>query len=222
MWYIQGIVGLREHVPKVHKVFRDLRTRHIFIIMDYIEGSNLYKIWSLLSAPRQHGISEEISAVIRTIQRNVSQYPGPLGLSQPQVFLHPRYAPPVGLGKQGYEAYLNFLIDIVNTARGLAVPPLSHVAVPRVVLGNMQLDPGSFIRDKVGWLWVVGWGKSGFYAPEAEIALCVYLMPARFYPVSSVLSKSWNNRRNMIIKLVAVASYLDKGIYVRENLLLDW
>lgn len=211
MWFIQGINGLRDHVPKVHKVFRDLRTKHIFIIMDYIEGSNLYKIWPHLSTRRQHSISIRIASLIKLMQKNTSPHSGPLGLGRPQVFMHPQLTPSVVFGRWRYEAYLGLLVDMVNALRGPLVIPLSRVAVNELVLGNMQLDPGSFIRDKKGELWIVGWGKSGFYAPEAEMALCVYLMPRQFHLILSILGRDWRDRRGTIIALAAVARYLDKG-----------
>ncbi|KAI1656924.1 hypothetical protein F4813DRAFT_390265 [Daldinia decipiens] len=211
MWFIQGLDGLRDHVPKVHKVFRDLRTKHIFIIMDYIEGSNLYKIWPHLSTSRQHSISTQIASLIKLMQKITSPHPGPLGLGRPKVFIHSRLTPVFDLDRRQYEAYIRLLIDIVNATRGPLVVPLSRLAVNELVLGNMQLDPGSFIRDKKGELWIVGWDKSGFYAPEAEMALCIYIMPNRFQPIISILSRDWEDKRDDITALVEVAKYIDRG-----------
>ncbi|KAI0849625.1 hypothetical protein F5Y00DRAFT_55200 [Daldinia vernicosa] len=213
MWYIQGIEGLRDCVPKVHLVFRDPRTKYICFIMDYIDGPNLCKIWSDIPEDSRAHISFQIYSLIKLMQANTSRYPGPVGLGRSRVFMHPTLASRVAFDKQQYEAHLGRLVDMVNAQRGPAAAPLVKVEVDELVLGNMRLDPSSFVRDEVGRIWIVGWSRGGFYVPAAELAISIYLTSERFDLILFMLHMVWEDRRQEVDALVAVARYIDKGTY---------
>ncbi|KAK6949436.1 hypothetical protein Daesc_009516 [Daldinia eschscholtzii] len=216
MWYIKGVTGIGNHVPKIHKVFSNRNSKYVFIIMDYINGDDLYALWPSATDKEKEKVAKQVDQLIRSMQTHTGTFLGPLGFSRPQVFVHPDFPPLVPMDRINYETHLDLLVTAVNAMVELGQPNYTRIRVDKLVLANMHLDPSSFIRDKKGKLWVVGWGKSGFFAPATEIAMCHYLMPARFNQIVSRLLRSWKDRRDEMTMLMAIAKWLDRH-YARDR-----
>ncbi|KAI1464091.1 uncharacterized protein F4812DRAFT_463150 [Daldinia caldariorum] len=205
-----GLRGLRDHVPKVRRVFRDRRTRSLVIIMDFIEGGNLYALWPRLRAAEKDRISKQIVALIRTMQTYTSELPGALGTSRARAFVHPLFPPTAPLDMQAYRQHLACIVGSAHARYHMGPVAADLMRVDRLVLANMHLDAGSFLVDGTGKLCIVGWGKSGFYAPEAEIAICTYLIPVGFAQIIARLVETWSHKHGQMVSLRAVASWLDE------------
>ncbi|KAI1479060.1 hypothetical protein K445DRAFT_314254 [Daldinia sp. EC12] len=216
MWYIKGVNRIGDHVPKIHKTFSNRNSKCVFIIMDYIDGDNLYALWPSATNKEKEKVAKQVDKLIRLMQTHTGTFLGPLGFSRPQVFVHPNFPPLVPMDRISYENHLDLLVTAVNAMVDLGMPNYTRIRVDKLALANMHLDPSSFIRNKNGKLWIVGWGKSGFFAPATEVAMCHYLMPARFNQIVSRLLRSWKDRRDEITMLTMIAKWLD-GHHARDG-----
>ncbi|KAI1804672.1 hypothetical protein F4811DRAFT_570772 [Daldinia bambusicola] len=127
-----------------------------------------------------------------------------------RAFVHPAAPPQPPLIVEAYRQHLAQVMAQAHIKHrmGPATPDLTRT--DRLVLANMHLDAGSFVSDREGKLWVVGWGKGGFYAPEAEVAICTYLIPDCFTPIIAMLMDAWRHKRAQLLSLRAVARWLDE------------
>ncbi|KAI2472522.1 hypothetical protein F4781DRAFT_428226 [Annulohypoxylon bovei var. microspora] len=181
MWIAAGrFVG--TPVPVVHKVLRDEVTGHLIIIMDYIHGSNLVDIWHIISARRQHKLTAKIVNTICTMQKNTAKYPGPAGLHRTRALVHKRFPVPLQMNGVDYDRYMNVLLSLANCHRPdlIRIKGFVRTHLGRFVLANMKLDPSSFVVDKKGSVWIVGWANGGFFPCESELAIAERSMPPRF------------------------------------------
>ncbi|KAI1099953.1 hypothetical protein F4804DRAFT_64183 [Jackrogersella minutella] len=187
MWIAEGRWGMRNHIPRVRKVIRDDITGYRIIIMDYVDGINLADLWGCLSSKHQHIVAVDIAKLVRTMQNNSARYPGPPGITPIRALVHKNFPIPLCLIGSEYDRYINILLDIVNRDRSDDRRIIGSVLSRKFVLSNMKLDPSSFIIDRKSGVWIVGWGKGGFYPPEAELGIAEHLMPSNFYEVLSEL-----------------------------------
>ncbi|KAI2630394.1 hypothetical protein GGS26DRAFT_110147 [Hypomontagnella submonticulosa] len=208
LWYIQGVSGVKDHVPKLHKILRDEATGYLILIMDYIEGHDLVEVWRHGSREDRRNLAESIARVVALMRTTTARYPGPVGMSRQQVLVHKHRPIPLKVDGPEYTRYLNSLIDEVNCHR----PPkrqLSHVKFSQFVLANMQLDPSSFIVENINSIWIVGWGKGGFFPTECELAMAERLMPIRFDPIMALLTHESECDEHEKEAIEAVAEWID-------------
>ncbi|KAI1378693.1 hypothetical protein F4677DRAFT_375887 [Hypoxylon crocopeplum] len=177
LFFMDGIAQLRNHVPEVHNVFRDPVTGYLIIIMEHIEGPNLVDIWHRLNSGAQGSIADRVVMPVRLMQTSTARYPGPMGLGRYRALMLKNYHIQRRMDGPAFERYMNSLVDEANRRlpEGTGV---DLVSFPKFVLANMQLDSSSFVLSKVGRVYIVGWGLSGFYPVECELGIAKHRMPA--------------------------------------------
>ncbi|KAI1408976.1 hypothetical protein F5Y13DRAFT_193806 [Hypoxylon sp. FL1857] len=216
MWLCEGKYGLTHHIPSVQRVLRDPVTGYLIIIMDYIRGGyTLVDIWNRISEERKRTIAVRIAETLKLMQEYTARYPGSAGIRRCRALVHKKYPVPLCMTAAKYDEYLNVLVNGVNSRR----PQRFHdnfVRTSEFALANMKLDPSSFVLDKKGAVWVVGWGKGGFYPKEGELAISEHLMPERYSILVKVLLESIPHDQSLRDTLRAIATLIDEDLLEKE------
>ncbi|KAI1397004.1 hypothetical protein F4819DRAFT_473439 [Hypoxylon fuscum] len=164
--------------PNVHWAFEDPRTGYWIIVMDYIDGKALMDIWGHLSDIKKHDISHRIATITRTMQEKTSSIIGPAGSHPSLAFAHRNRVPPLAMNGDTFTDHINGLVYHYNNDPLRVGNRASYVRWQNgnnFVLSHMQIEPSNIILDKNNKVWLVGWGKGGFFPPECEIAMTYHL-----------------------------------------------
>jgi len=163
-------------VPRVRRCFR--RRGNRFIVMDYIEGETLDKCWARLPLWRKAIVAWKLRSYVRQLRsirfRSV-EMPGPLG-DGPQLcegeeyFFSVKDAGPFAT----YEALAEWYNGRARVTRKHAPPAMRKEVIEPfddsqpLTFCHLDLGMHNIILDKVGTLWLIDWGRSGFYPPWFE------------------------------------------------------
>ncbi|KAL7620344.1 hypothetical protein AAE478_009338 [Parahypoxylon ruwenzoriense] len=177
MWFITGIRGVRSHVPRIRRAFRDPLTKKYVIIMDYIDGSDLVDIWPRVGPRRRNRIGQQVSWIVQQMQTIHARCPGPVGMHRCRTLMYKDYSVPACMDAYMWNEHINALINEVN--RQMTTKPFKFLPLKfyNHVLTNMHLDPTSFVFDRNGHIWIMGWERGGFYPLECELGMLEYLIP---------------------------------------------
>ncbi|KAI0837525.1 hypothetical protein F5Y06DRAFT_68023 [Hypoxylon sp. FL0890] len=180
--------------------------------MNYIRGGyNLVDVWNRISTKRQHSIAADIADLVKFMQEYTFRCPGPAGVSRCRALVHKEYTVQRCMTAAKYDEYMNVLVNEINSRQ----PQSFHydfVRTSEFVYTNMKLDPSSFVLDKKGAVWVVGWGKGGFYPKEGELAVAEHLMPQRYSILVKTLLESIPHDQSLRDTLRAIAALIDDDI----------
>ncbi|KAI1392777.1 uncharacterized protein F4822DRAFT_140620 [Hypoxylon trugodes] len=199
MWLIQGMRVMRNHVPRIHRVFRDELTGYLFIIMDYISGDTFVDVWNGDSLRKRTHAVLDITQVVGYMQKETSRFPGPVGMNRLQALVHGDFPAPFRMDGLEYEQYLNTLVDKINKLRPAhdRAKYMKFDRSDKFILTNSHLDPTSFIIDDKGIPWIVGWGKSCYSSADCELALAERCFPLKYITfVLALVNRVAHNEKN--------------------------
>ncbi|OTA64138.1 hypothetical protein K449DRAFT_393968 [Hypoxylon sp. EC38] len=213
MWISDGKpMGMGDHIPAVRRIIKDPVTKYFIIIMDYIWGSyNLVDIWHRRSKEQQGRIAARVTRLVQFMQDYTSRYPGPAGFSRCRTLVHKKYPVPLGMTPEKYDEYMNLLVNELNARRPRKFYD-NFVKTGKFVYSNMKLDPSSFVLDKKGGLWVLGWSKGGFFPKEGELALAERCMPESYSILVKTLLKRIPHNKSLRDTLRAIATLIDEDL----------
>ncbi|OTA82924.1 hypothetical protein M434DRAFT_36940 [Hypoxylon sp. CO27-5] len=213
MWISDGKpMGMDDHIPPVRRIIKDPVTKYFIIIMDYIWGGyNLVDIWHRRSKEQQGRIAAKVTSLVKFMQDYTSRYPGPAGFSRCRTLVHKKYPVPLGMTPEKYDEYMNLLVNELNARRPRKFYD-NFVKTGKFVYSNMKLDPSSFVLDKKGCLWVLGWSKGGFFPKEGELALAERYMPESYAILVKTLLKRIPHDKSLRDTLRAIATLIDEDL----------
>ncbi|KAI0149917.1 hypothetical protein F4776DRAFT_186250 [Hypoxylon sp. NC0597] len=213
MWLSGGKpTGMRHHIPPVHRIIKDPVTKYFIIIMDYIWGGyNLVDIWHRRSTEHQGRIAASVAGLVKYMQDYTARFPGPAGFSRCRTLVHKKYPVPLGMTPEKYDEYMNLLVNEVNACRPEKFYD-KFVRTGKFVFANMKLDPSSFVLDKKGGLWVVGWSKGGFYPKEGELALAERYIPESYSILVKTLLERIPHDKSLRDTFRDIAALIDEDL----------
>ncbi|OBZ76010.1 hypothetical protein A0H81_03299 [Grifola frondosa] len=154
-------------VPEIYEV---VLGRVSCLVMQYIEGRTLDKCWSELGPLRKLRIAWTLRGYISQLRRLRRSVPGTLDGSACQGFPFSIYDAGPFASYDDMTAWFNHKLDVCQ--RMHKAPP----DAPRfdsswpLVFTHMDLFPRNILLADDGTLFVIDWGKSGFYPSWFEYA----------------------------------------------------
>lgn len=172
-------------VPKVHRTCTvevpndgyefDAPSSYLdLIVMDYIKGSNVERLWPSFDITAKETVAQQVADVINKMQSTVLNHMpmGPIGRAQNGKFQGPWFtgygAGPFDTLKE-LEDWCNHNIDV-----GIRVKRL-FTETPRfefrdTVLTHQDLAMRNLVVDEDMKVWVINWSSAGIYPKEFEQA----------------------------------------------------
>ena len=170
-------------VPTIRRVLPDRRPPggSYWIIMDYINGNTLFKLWGALTDERKRSIIDALARYVRELQGVClpnPPVPGPLhpdgvpGKCNASFFSEDNAGP-----FRTYQEMADWFdrqrarVRIHNHRRlgGVISCPKFDATHP-LVLCHMDIHPRNIVIDKAGTPWLVDWGVAGVYPTWFEYA----------------------------------------------------
>lgn len=196
-------LGIR--VPNVRRVV-SLPEDDYAIIMDRICGKTLEQLWLTLGLWRSLWVGWQLRRVVRSLQTVKSQTTGGLrtgktesvwidGIHQPVPFATPAF----------FTDYLNWWLIRAPPSYCPPRPELLLKTPSHHVFIHQDLAPRNLIVDDSGRLWIVDWGRAGFY-PSFMEALAIgngpYTRDQKIRTLSPWLAW-WGDIRWILVRWIA-------------------
>ncbi|RDB18662.1 hypothetical protein Hypma_014699 [Hypsizygus marmoreus] len=163
---------VREHtdipVPRVHLVFRQGPLPGYYIVMDYIHGNTLERLWDGLNESTRGTMFSQLGEYLCQLRalENPSSRPGPVDGS----CCSGRW---FGLWDAGPFTAYDDLVQWLNHKRDVAGNYACDSFTTegyRLVFTHQDLAPRNLILDEASRLWILDWGMAGWYPTYFEYA----------------------------------------------------
>ncbi|KAI0316343.1 kinase-like protein [Amylostereum chailletii] len=160
-------IGIR--VPTVRRVVPADDEEQHYLIMDRVHGSTLEQLWPRLGWWDTFCVARQLRSFLHIMASVTSQTTG--GLHSGQVrseWLQALYGPIPNASPSDFAGYLNWWLLECRPYRYKARPDLVLNAAREHILVHQDLAPRNMILDAHKRLWLIDWGRAGFYPAYME------------------------------------------------------
>jgi aminoglycoside phosphotransferase (APT) family kinase protein len=178
--------------PRVHRSFQlPDPTKYFgtvgYIVMDYISGQSLDKLWRDLTNESRLDIASQTARMILELQSIEIQTPGPINGGPCRGRFFTDYSAGPFKNKYEMEDWFNHKLDICKKYNQ-ASPDVPPFRFTNFVLTHQDISPRNLILDRDGLVWLVDWADAGAYPPAFESAA---LSSQQSYPDFSAMVLSF-------------------------------
>ncbi|RKL04821.1 hypothetical protein BFJ71_g3601 [Fusarium oxysporum] len=207
-------------IPKVHRVFTadvpedpDLPEAPVveghLIVMDYIKGSTVEKIWQSFDTTTKETVAQQVADVIDKMQSTVLNHMpvGPIGRAQDAKFQGPWFMD-YGTGPfdtlAELEDWCNHKIDVGIMVKQLT-PETRRFEFKDIVLTHQDLAMRNLVLGEDMNVWVIDWGCAGVYPRGFEQA--ALQVQAENNEYADMVLERLSDRQDIVIEQFANIAY---------------
>lgn len=165
-------------VPLVHDFWEEARDLPLsesdsicYIVMQFVHGNPLHKIWSDLDENLRSSVNEQLFAAVSELQSLTAKSPGPVGGGKSEGWFFTIYGAGPFNSTTDIESWFNERLVVCQDFGRVAHTTSFTGQFRNLVMCHMDLHMRNLILDRDGKLWLIDWANAGFYPPYFEVAV---------------------------------------------------